>query len=343
VLYDGMRSDAGPFSALYFIAWIFIGNFVLLNLFLAILLENFSEDSKQHSEDADEEDDKLNSNEDLLESLKRQLGAMSMKKEKQEAQRIRKIMEESPEQSIDFDMTASSQMKATKNRPLYDGIECERSYYIFAKSSVFRILMNKISVSSRFESVILTLIVLSSMKLVYDTYIMNEDEDSRHVQVSTSFDLFFTVAFTLEMLIKTISAGLVMNKGSYLRESWNHLDMFIVVFSWIEFSVSAVNIPAIKVLRLLRTLRPLRFISHNVSMKIVVIALLESVGGILNVVIVVIIIWLMFAILGVSLFAGKFYHCEINSDGATTDLGRDACNEANYDWRNADSNFDSVL
>jgi len=65
-------------------------------------------------------------------------------------------------------------------------------------------------------------------------------------------------------------------------------------------------------LRLLRTLRPLRFISHNIAMKTIVVALLESIGHIINVMIVVMVVWLMFAILGVSLFAGKFYYCTID-------------------------------
>lgn len=38
-----MRSGAGKGSALFFIIWIFIGNIVLLNLFLAILLDAFSQ------------------------------------------------------------------------------------------------------------------------------------------------------------------------------------------------------------------------------------------------------------------------------------------------------------
>ena len=38
-MYDGMRSDAGMGSSMFFIVWIFIGNFALLNLFLAILLD----------------------------------------------------------------------------------------------------------------------------------------------------------------------------------------------------------------------------------------------------------------------------------------------------------------
>jgi hypothetical protein len=39
-----MRSSVGPaISAIYFISWIFIGNFMILNLFLAILLDSFVE------------------------------------------------------------------------------------------------------------------------------------------------------------------------------------------------------------------------------------------------------------------------------------------------------------
>jgi len=57
---------------------------------------------------------------------------------------------------------------------------------------------------------------------------------------------------------------------------------------------SNINIPAIKILRMLRTLRPLRFISHNINMKIVVTALMESMGALFNVIIVIFFIWYFF-------------------------------------------------
>jgi ribosome maturation protein Sdo1 len=76
------------------------------------------------------------------------------------------------------------------------------------------------------------------------------------------------------------------------------LDGFIVVSSIIDMSFSNVNLGAVRILRLLRTLRPLRFVSHNLNMKIVVNALLQSVGAIFNVLVVVCLVWLMFAILG---------------------------------------------
>lgn len=56
-----MRSEAGNGSAMYFIAWIFIGNIVILNLFLAILLDSFSDGDSNDDEELDEQY-KLNPN-----------------------------------------------------------------------------------------------------------------------------------------------------------------------------------------------------------------------------------------------------------------------------------------
>ena len=71
----------------------------------------------------------------------------------------------------------------------------------------------------------------------------------------------------------------------------------------------------------------MRFITHNVQLKLVVIALVESVSAIVNVLIVVLLIWLtkliivlncyilrlMFAILGISLMQGKMEFCKDQS------------------------------
>ena len=143
----------------------------------------------------------------------------------------------------------------------------------------------------------------------------------------------------MESLVKAIAIGLVIDENSYLRENWNILDFFIVISSLIDLIFSGVNVPVIKILRLLRTLRPLRFISHNNSMKTVVIALLESVGHIFNVVVVVIIVWLMFAILGVSLFGGKLNYCSKNKYSFRT---KEQCEINQGVWMKADSNFDNV-
>ena len=117
------------------------------------------------------------------------------------------------------------------------------------------------------------------------------------------------------------------------------MDFFIVMVSMIDLILSSVDLPFIKILRLMRTLRPLRFISHNVSMKLVIVALFESIGGIFNVIVVVLIVWLMFAILGVNLFSGKFQYCSVRPYKIST---LDECVRARGEWKTHESNFDNV-
>ena len=52
VLYASMRSCDNKMinktvTAIYYISWIFIGNFILLNLFLAILIDGFNEEGAE--------------------------------------------------------------------------------------------------------------------------------------------------------------------------------------------------------------------------------------------------------------------------------------------------------
>ena len=49
VLFDSMRNDEVNkyIVATYYIVWIFLGNFILLNLFLAILLDSFLEEDEE--------------------------------------------------------------------------------------------------------------------------------------------------------------------------------------------------------------------------------------------------------------------------------------------------------
>lgn len=143
---------------------------------------------------------------------------------------------------------------------------------------------------------------MTSFKLVLDTYIdFNDDSQSDIILFSNVMDYFFTIFFTCESIIKSIALGFILEKNSYLRDSWSILDFFIVVASLVDLSVKTVNLGVVRILRLLRTLRPLRFISHNKNMKLIVTALMESVDGIVNVLIVIILIWIMFGIFGITL------------------------------------------
>ena len=117
------------------------------------------------------------------------------------------------------------------------------------------------------------------------------------------------------------------------------MDFFIVVSSMFDMALSGIDIPVIKILRMLRTLRPLRFISHNDAMKMIVIALFESVGHIFNVLIVVAIVYLIFAIVGITFFSGKFFYCSIDIYQLSTEQ---ECEYAGGKWMLFDHNFDNI-
>lgn len=42
-------------TSIYYISWIFIGNFILLNLFLAVLIDAFAEEDEELEAEEDEE------------------------------------------------------------------------------------------------------------------------------------------------------------------------------------------------------------------------------------------------------------------------------------------------
>ena len=334
ILYTTM-SESGWSAGIYLISWIFIGNFVLLNLFLAILLDSFVEEDEEEKkemvemnqmsgipgQDNGERNDKANlegkENDELLNAIDYQIkyemgqgednnnGKKFVKKTKKKNKETN-LLDESIEITPETLAKRESEIKPTK--VLYEGVDCEKAYFFISKSNPVRMGIYKLTQLQGFETFILVLIILSSVKLIGDTYIINEPDDSSLTIISGYLDLFFIIFFTLETVVKSIAFGLVFEKGSYLRESWNQLDFFIAVTSIIDLAFDGINVPVIKILRLLRTLRPLRFISHNSGMKIVVEALIQSIGHILNVLIVVLVVWLMFAILGVNLFGGKFQY-----------------------------------
>ena len=56
------------------------------------------------------------------------------------------------------------------------------------------------------------------------------------MEVFTAIDNFFTAAFIVEMTVKLTALGFIMDEGSYLRDSWNRLDFFIVMTSLVELA-----------------------------------------------------------------------------------------------------------
>uniref|UniRef100_A0A8D1A045 Sodium channel protein n=1 Tax=Sus scrofa TaxID=9823 RepID=A0A8D1A045_PIG len=199
-----------------------------------------------------------------------------------------------------------------------------------------------------FETFIVFMILLSSGALAFeDIYI----EQRKTIKTMLEYaDKVFTYIFILEMLLKWIAYGFQV----YFTNAWCWLDFLIVDVSLVSLTANALGyseLGAIKSLRTLRALRPLRALSRFEGMRVVVNALLGAIPSIMNVLLVCLIFWLIFSIMGVNLFAGKFYHCINYTTGEMFDVSVvnnysecKALIESNETarWKNVKVNFDNV-
>ncbi|XP_078147644.1 LOW QUALITY PROTEIN: sodium channel, voltage gated, type V-like, alpha b [Centroberyx gerrardi] len=198
---------------------------------------------------------------------------------------------------------------------------------------------------SWFESFIIFMILLSSGALAFeDIYI----EQRKVVKVVLEYaDKIFTYIFILEMLLKWLAYGF----KKYFTNYWCWLDFLIVDVSLVSLVANTLgysDFAAIKSLRTLRALRPLRALSRFEGMRVVVNALIGAIPSIMNVLLVCLIFWLIFSIMGVNLFAGKFGRC-VNRTGyiynASFVNNKTDClalNDTQFYWSKVKVNFDNV-
>lgn len=83
-------------------------------------------------------------------------------------------------------------------------------------------------------------------------------------------------------------------------------------------------------------------------MRLVVNALFASIPSMTNVLLVCSLFILIFSIMGVNLFKGKFYSCDeesLEGSGVKIDdiITKDDCLKANGEWNNVDANFDNTI
>ncbi|XP_069929160.1 sodium channel protein type 10 subunit alpha isoform X2 [Oryctolagus cuniculus] len=159
---------------------------------------------------------------------------------------------------------------------------------------------------SWFESFIIFMILLSSGALAFEDCYLDKKPTVQALLEYT--DRVFTFVFVLEMVLKWVAYGF----KKYFTNAWCWLDFLIVAISLTSLIAKILkysDVESIKALRTLRALRPLRALSRFEGMRVVVDALVGAIPSIMNVLLVCLIFWLIFSIMGVNLFAGKFWKC----------------------------------
>uniref|UniRef100_A0AAQ5XGP7 Voltage-dependent L-type calcium channel subunit alpha n=1 Tax=Amphiprion ocellaris TaxID=80972 RepID=A0AAQ5XGP7_AMPOC len=361
VMYDGIMAHGGPsmpgiLVSIYFIILFVCGNFILLNVFLAIAVDNLAEAESLTLAQKEKAEEKKRKK--ALRQASEEKSNLAKKLAEQRAKGVEgipttaklKIDEfesnvneiKDPFPPADFpgdDEEEDPEMpESPRPRPMADLQLKEEavpmpeasSFFIFGPQNKFRKLCHRIINATTFTNIILLFILLSSISLAAE-------------------DPIDPVSFRNQMT----TYGAILHKGSFCRNSFNILDLLVVSVSLLSMGMESSAISVVKILRVLRVLRPLRAINRAKGLKHVVQCVFVAVKTIGNIVLVTMLLDFMFACIGVQLFKGKFYACtdpdkmtEETCKGWYIKYQEGALHEMEVrerEWTNSELNFDNIL
>ncbi|XP_076710110.1 voltage-dependent L-type calcium channel subunit alpha-1C isoform X12 [Callospermophilus lateralis] len=352
VMYDGIMAYGGPsfpgmLVCIYFIILFICGNYILLNVFLAIAVDNLADaeslTSAQKEEEEEKERKKLarTASPEKKQEVVEKPAVEETKEEKIELKSITADGESPPTTKINMDdlQPNENEDKSSYPNPEAAGEEDEEepempvgprprplselhlkekavpmpeasAFFIFSPNNRFRLQCHRIVNDTIFTNLILFFILLSSISLAAEDPVQHT---SFRNHILGNADYVFTSIFTLEIILKMTAYGAFLHKGSFCRNYFNILDLLVVSVSLISFGIQSSAINVVKILRVLRVLRPLRAINRAKGLKHVVQCVFVAIRTIGNIVIVTTLLQFMFACIGVQLFKGKLYTCSDSS------------------------------
>ncbi|XP_050572588.1 LOW QUALITY PROTEIN: voltage-dependent L-type calcium channel subunit alpha-1F [Cygnus atratus] len=354
VMYDGIMAYGGPvfpgmLVCIYFVILFICGNYILLNVFLAIAVDNLADGDNINS-GAEGKKDKAGEAEAIAGS---QDVSVKVEGEQQEEEEEEEGSEEGDEEARgERDSLGGARLESLeeppKNKvaPIPEG----SAFFLLGRTNPLRVRCHALIHHHVFTNLILVFIILSSVSLAAEDPVRAH---SPRNHILGYFDYAFTSIFTVEILLKMTAFGAFLHKGSFCRNWFNLLDLLVVGVSLVSFGIHSSAISVVKILRVLRVLRPLRAINRAKGLKHVVQCVFVAIRTIGNIMIVTTLLQFMFACIGVQLFKGKFYSCTdeakhtpgeckgtflVYKDG---DVSHPSVRERL--WHNSDFNFDNVL
>ena len=150
-----------------------------------------------------------------------------------------------------------------------------------------------------FETLSILLIVVNSIALALED--PTKDVQAPYLEASEKVFLYI---YTLEMVLKILGLGFILNRGSYMRDPWNLLDFTIVVSGYLPLFMQADSSINLSGLRSLRVLRPLKTVTAISKLRSLILTIFNAIPYLLEIMVVLVFVFLIFAIAGLQLFSG---------------------------------------
>jgi uncharacterized protein YjbI with pentapeptide repeats len=307
----------GPIACLYFIVAVIIGRYLIMNLFVGILLNSFSD------VDASDETGKSSSpptppTTDRALLVLPEDGSPAPTAAPQsslsDSARLTALFKRRRESYEEFepkpplDALGLQILEEDGSHLSDEGWPNGHALLCFGPRNPLRRTLYRVVQHPLFDSFIIVIVLASSVALTLDSPRLEPDEPL--AQLLHTLDYVWMAIFVLELLAKSIAFGFLNGRRAYLRSVWNQLDGLIVLASLLVMLAESfpVLLP-LKALRILRVLRPLRIISRAPAMKLIVTSLAKALPAASNAFGLLLAIQSVFAILGMQLFMGDFASC----------------------------------
>ncbi|KAG2440697.1 hypothetical protein HXX76_003555 [Chlamydomonas incerta] len=138
-------------------------------------------------------------------------------------------------------------------------------------------------------------------------------------KASVVLDLFFTTAFTIEIIIKSIGHNFCFGPDAYLKSGWNWIDFLSTASGYLRYLPIGES-GGLSGVRAMRALRPLRALNAVPGLRMLVETLLEAVPLLIDVLMLLTWVFFVFGIVALNLFMGKMHNrCMILVDPSQAD------------------------
>ena len=343
IMMEGMKLNTAALP--FFLSLFALGNYIILNLFAAVVIDNLDSTTKREWELLRQKQFDSLTNQEFPPRLilpPVPTASASVVKYVEEQQKAIAVSQEVLRDSIPFtglllDFAFKFKAKLIKRRTILQG----HSLCIFGPANLLRkaAAIAILSLPMRILSILITLVNLVYIALESG---FNEQLEPYRFVINVTFASIYTVEIFIAILAQGMAAPFdrrpELIDGSHIGGFTERDD--VIVFSFFSSPANIIDtlvtlmtiLEAIFPIELhwLRAFRVLRLVLRIPSLRVTSIALVRAVPQMLQAFILCLIMWFIFGIFGVQLFKGKFYDCndeaidyEVNCTGAfTTNISR---------------------
>ncbi|XP_076641129.1 ca[2+]-channel protein alpha[[1]] subunit D isoform X4 [Halictus rubicundus] len=303
VLYSIEDAMGSSWQWIYFISMVILGAFFVMNLILGVLSGEFSKEREKAKARGDFH--KLREKQQIEEDLRGYLDWITQAEDIEPETDETKMQDGKSTQQNEMEST--DQLEGDDKEIEEDSVWKRRRRDFDKVNRRMRRACRKAVKSQVFYWLIIVLVFLNTGVLATEHY--NQPHWLDEFQEITN--MFFIALFSMEMMLKLYSLGF----QGYFVSLFNRFDCFVVIGSITEMILTNTHIMpplGVSVLRCVRLLRVFKVTKYWRSLSNLVASLLNSIQSIASLLLLLFLFIVIFALLGMQVFGGKFNFSELH-------------------------------